>query len=291
MTDLATPRPAAAGGPGDGPVPTPGGPLSYIHWGPIIGGAIAAAAIWLVLMAFASAVGLATFSPSPTWRDASFALALLTGLWLLLAALLSFGVGGYLAGRVRSTWSTTADEVEFRDGAHGLLVWALAVVLGALITGATATALAAVSAGTTTVARPAQGEPAFLPYEIDRLLRSERRPETADPEARGEAGRILMRGVGRRDMAPEDRTYLTRLVMSRTGLSQSDADRRVSDVIASTRQAARRARGISVLIGFMTAASLAAGAAAAWFAAGIGGRHRDNAISPPLRWNWSRPVV
>jgi hypothetical protein len=291
MTDLATPRPAPAGAPGDGPVPTPGGPLSYIHWGPVIAGAIAAAAIWLVLMGFASAVGLATFSPSPTWRDASIALALLTGLWLLLSALFSFAVGGYLAGRVRSTWSTTADEVEFRDGAHGLLVWALAVVLGALIAWATATAITAVSAGTTTALRPAQGEPAFLAYELDRLFRSERRPEAADPEARAEAGRLIMRSVGRRDLPPEDRTYLTRLVMSRTGLSQSDADRRVSDVIASARQSARRARSISVIIGFMTAASLAAGAAAAWFAAGIGGRHRDNAISPPLRWNWSRPFV
>jgi hypothetical protein len=97
-----------------------------------------------------------------------------------------------------------------------------------------------------------------------------------------------MTGVGRRDIAPDDRTYLTRLVAARTGLAPPDAERRVADVLAKSRQAARRARATSVIIGFMTAASLAAGAAAAWFAAGIGGSHRDRAISPPLRWSWRR---
>ena len=288
MADLASPGTAPAAAPAEGPIPTPGGPLSYIHWGPVTAGAIAAAAVWFVLMTFATAVGLATLSPSPTWRDTSIALALLSGVWLLLVALGSFGLGGYLAGRVRSSWATSEDEVEFRDGAHGLLVWALAVVIGAVLTWATATALTSVSAGTTTVMRPTQGEPAFLAYELDRLFRSDRRPERADPEARAEAGRIIMTGVGRRDIGAEDRAYLVRLVAARTGLAPADAERRVSEVVAQARQAARRARASSVVIGFMTAASLAVGAAAAWFAAGIGGRHRDRAISPPLRWSWRR---
>ncbi|MFL5002048.1 MAG: hypothetical protein ACJ8DY_16825 [Xanthobacteraceae bacterium] len=288
MADLASPGTVPAAAPAEGPIPTPGGPLSYIHWGPVSAGAIAAAAVWFVLMTFASAVGLATLSPSPTWRDTSIALALLSGVWLLLVALGSFGLGGYLAGRVRSSWATSEDEVEFRDGAHGLLVWALAVVIGAVLTWATATALTSVSAGTTTVMRPTQGEPAFLAYELDRLFRSDGRPERADPEARAEAGRIIMTGVGRRDIGAEDRAYLVRLVAARTGLAPADAERRVSEVVAQARQAARRARASSVVIGFMTAASLAVGAAAAWFAAGIGGRHRDRAISPPLRWSWRR---
>src|SRR5262245_58013821 len=168
MTDLATPSTAR---PGDGPVPTPGGPLSYIHWGPVIAGAIAAAAAWLVLMTFAAAIGMITVSPSPTWRDTSVWLVLLSGLWLLLSSLVSFALGGYLAGRVRSTWAASPDEIEFRDGAHGLLAWALAIVLGAFLTWAT---VSAVSGGT--AMRPVAGEPAFLTYELDRLFRSERRP-------------------------------------------------------------------------------------------------------------------
>ena len=287
MTDLATPRPIPADAP-PGPVPTPGGPLSYIHWGPAIAGAVVAAATWLVLMAFASAVGLAIVSPSPTWRDSSVGLGVLTGAWLLLSALFSFGLGGYIAGRVRSSWATSDDEVEFRDGTHGLLVWALAIVLGAALTGLTATALGAIGAGSTTVLRPAQGEPAFLAYEIDRLLRSERRPEAADPELRGEAARIVMRGIGRSGMATDDFNHLVRVVAARTGIPQPDAQRRVAEVTDAAKQAAGRARALSVVIGFMTAASLALGAAAAWFAANIGGQHRDRAISPPLRFSWRR---
>jgi hypothetical protein len=274
---------------GDGPVPTPGGPLSYVHWGPVIAGAVVAAAAFFTLMTFASALGLAIASPSPTWRDGSVALALLSGVWVLLVALGCFGLGGYIAGRVRSSWATSVDEVEFRDGTHGLLVWALAVLLGAVLAWATATTFASVGAGTSGL-RPAQGEPAFLIYELDRLFRSERRPDTVDPEARAEAGRILMRGLGRSGLTAEDRTYLTRLVAARTGLSPGDADRRISQVREDARRAARRARAMAVIVGFMTAASLAAGAAAAWFAAGIGGRHRDGAISPPLRWTWRRAV-
>jgi len=270
----------------DGAVPTPGGPLSYLHWGPIVAGAIAAAASSFVLMSFAAAVGLALVSPSPTWRDSSIALTALTGLWLLLVALGSFGLGGYIAGRVRSTWSTKPDEVEFRDGLHGLLVWALAVVLGAVLGWLTAFSYAAI--GSSTIQRSPQGEPAFLAYEVDRLFRSDRRPNAPDSELRAEAGRILMASAGSREITSDDRAYLARLVAARTGLEVPQADRRVSEVLTVTREAARRARAISVVIGFMTAASLALGAAAAWFAAGVGGRHRDQAISPPLRWTWPR---
>ena len=50
----------------------------------------------------------------------------------------SFALGGYLAGRVRSTWQAADDEVEFRDGTHGLLVWAIGVVLGVALLWASA---------------------------------------------------------------------------------------------------------------------------------------------------------
>src|SRR5215467_15952264 len=102
MTDLATSSPAV---PAEGPVPTPGGPLSYIHWGPVFAGAIAAAAAFATLMTFGSGVGLSLASPSPTWRDTSIGLVLLSGVWILLVSLGSFALGGYLAGRVRSSWS------------------------------------------------------------------------------------------------------------------------------------------------------------------------------------------
>ena len=105
MSDIYRAPDAPAVAPGtrtDGAVPTPGGPLSYIHWGPVIAGAVVAAAASFVLMTFAGAIGLAVASPSPTWRDTSIALAILSGLWILLVAVGSSALGGYLAGRVRS---------------------------------------------------------------------------------------------------------------------------------------------------------------------------------------------
>ena len=71
-------------GPAAGPIATPGGPLSYIHWGPVIAGAVVAAAVWSVLMASASAIGLMIVSPSPTWRDTSVWLAILSGVWIIV---------------------------------------------------------------------------------------------------------------------------------------------------------------------------------------------------------------
>src|SRR6195256_3847114 len=107
---------------------------AYLHWNPILAGAIAAAALSFVLLSFGAAIGLSVASPSSSWRDTSSALALLGGLWLLLTSLASFGLGGYLAGRLRESWSAAAlDEVEFRDGIHGLLVWGLAIIIGALL--------------------------------------------------------------------------------------------------------------------------------------------------------------
>src|ERR1044071_345857 len=253
-------------GPGSGPIPTPGGPLSYIHWGPGIAGAIVAAATSFVLMGFASAVGLMVASPSPTWRDTSVWLAVLSGFWIIVVAVGSFALGGYLAGRVRSTWAASPDEVEFRDGTHGLIVWAIGVMLGAVLLAMTANSFAAGNAASPP--RDTAGAPSFLAYEIDRLFRSDRR-EPAAPELRAEAARIIMRGLGRTELPAEDRTQLVRLTTAVPGLSPPEADRRVTQVVTDALSAASRARSSAVILVCCLAAALAAAAAAAWFAAGI----------------------
>jgi hypothetical protein len=193
-----TSEPLPATGPQGGPVPTPGGPLSYIHWGPAIAGAVVAAGVAVVLHAFAGAIGLAVSSTAPTWRDASMALWLLSGLYLVLVALVSYGAGGCLAGRVRSSWKTAPDEIEFRDGTHGLLVWALATMLTALLALATAQAVTRTgtpSGGTRTSASVA-GEHAIA-YNLDGLFRAERRPADVDMTySRAEATRILLSASG-----------------------------------------------------------------------------------------------
>src|SRR4051812_17066951 len=173
VTQIVEDTTIAVGDVTDGPLPTPGGPLSYIHWGPVIAGAVVAAAVASVLHAFAAAIGLAVSSTSPTWRDASFALWALSGLYLIFVALVSYGCGAYLAGRVRSTWATSSEEIEFRDGAHGILVWALATLLTvALAFGASAAAtrLAAPGAETAGPSSSVGGEN-LIAYDLDRLFR------------------------------------------------------------------------------------------------------------------------
>jgi hypothetical protein len=267
------------------------GPI-YLSWAGIIAGAIAASALSFVLVTFGAAIGLALASPSATWRDTSVALALLSGLWLLLTALASFGLGGYLAGRMRARWATTttaADEINFRDGVHGLLVWSLAVVIGAGLAIASARAVAPPAANTAFAPGAASVEP-LLAFEIDRLFRSDRRQgEVIDADLRSQATRIISTSLGHADMAADDRAYLARMVMARTGLAQPDADRRVGEVIAAARKAVRRARASAVILAFMAAASLLCGAAAAWFAAGLGGRHRDGDTVPSFWVN--RPAM
>lgn len=273
---------------------------SYIHWGAAIAGALVAAAISFVLMTFGAGIGLSIASPSPTWRNASVGLALLSGLWILVVALGSFAAGGYVAGRMRMRLGpASSDEIDFRDGMHGAASWAIAVVLGALLTLAAARMLtpaflereggppaAATSAGA--------AEPRYFAYEVDRLLRAERQTGDAASlgQVRAEIGRLLASSLDERTYArDENRAHLVRLVAARTGLAAPDAERRVDTVVTQARERANRARRSAVVTAFMAAASLLLGLAAAWFAAGIGGRHRDGETVPSLTTSLRRPTI
>src|ERR1700759_4879445 len=105
-------------------------PAGRVAWSSIILGALVATAVSSILIAFGTAIGLGVSSASPSWRDASVALWLLSVIFLVLVALVSFGCGGYFAGRTRSIYgAATAEDVERRDAWHGIASWALAVVL------------------------------------------------------------------------------------------------------------------------------------------------------------------
>jgi len=258
---------------------------SFLQWTPVIAGALVASAISLVLIAFGSAIGLSILSSSPTWRDASPALAVLSGLFLLLTAIASFGLGGYVAGRLRERWHQSAhnDVVEFRDGTHGVVAWAIAVVITGIVAAASAAVIASREVQPATSPIATTSEP-LIAYELDRLFRAGQRPFEGDlTYTRTEAGRILLTATGRRGIAPEDRTYLVRLVATRTGISQPDAERRVDDAIAGATTAVRKARRGAVILAFATAVSLLVGAATAWYASCVGGRHRDG-VAPSLSW-------
>jgi hypothetical protein len=176
--------------------------------------------------------------------------------------------------------------MEFRDGTHGLLSWALAVVISGVAAAVIATAVSSKFVAPVTTPAANVGE-ALIAYDLDRLFRSERRDQGNLAYNRAEASRILLAATSRAGMKPDDREYLSRLVASQTGTAQPDAERRVDEAIAAATLAVKRARQSGVILGFSIAVSLLLGAAAAWFASCLGGQHRDQA-APPLRWNLSR---
>jgi hypothetical protein len=264
------------------PAVTNGCKSGYLEWSPIMLGAFAATALSSVLLGFGATVGLGISSASPTWRDASASLAVLSGLYLIIQAVLSFGLGGYLAGRIRGTTGGTpaaVEDTERTDGVHGLGSWALAVVMGAIL----AALIGAATISRTPSSRGVQASAAepLLSYELDRLLRAGRRANNLDLTGeRAEAGRILLTTSGHSGLSTDDRSYLIQQVGSLTGLSPPDAERRVDSVVASASTAIARSRRSTIIVAFSIATALLLGSVAAWAAACAGGRHRDGAPLP-----------
>jgi hypothetical protein len=274
MTEVTDPAPILGA--------SPAGPrVVYFQWSSLFGGAVVAASCFFVATAFATAIGLAVSSASPTWRDASVGLGTLSGAWIVLTAIGSFALGGYIAGRTRLTWQGNPDDIHFRDGLYGLVVWALGVMLGVALACASAASLSPVRQATGAPDASAS-EPSYLTYEIDRLFRSDSRPSADDPGLRAEAARILQRSLGGRDLGQDDNDRLVRMVATRANVAPAAAQQRVQQSIAEARDAARQARKNAILLGFTLAAALVASAAAAWGTAVIGGRHRDQNITPSM---------
>jgi len=258
-------------------VPVETGPVRYLDWGPVILGALGAAAMSVVLLAFGSALGLSVVSPYAYAGISAKGAAILAAVYLALVMVASFAAGGYLAGRMRSPWSTT-DETEshFRDGAHGFGVWSIGVLLGAALAasgvgavvsaaGKATTAIAA--AGTAGAAsNPALGQLSLSPtdYAIDRLLAPagapaapEATPATpggAQPAAAAAAAprtradleapmaRALAAGLTTPQLDVRDRTYLARVVSDQTGMPQAEAEKRVDATFADLKAAEQKAR-------------------------------------------------
>jgi hypothetical protein len=293
--------------------PTAG--ASFVEWGAVFAGAVLAAAIAFVLLTFGTAIGLSATSPWPNSGLSAKVIASLAVFWAMAQQIGAFMVGGYVAGRMRSRWhEPTQHEVEFRDGMHGGLVWAVGVVISAILVMATVGVLARagveVAGQTATVATESASDPMDL--VLDALLRPTTAaqagalaspppaaggqaqtpaaprarasaPSTGD-EVRAEMSRILANSVAKGSLSSENRAYLVQLVSQRAGISQQEADKRVNDAINTAREAADKARRAAVLAGFVTAAGLIISFGAAWWAALKGGNHRDNSI--PARFGF-----
>jgi hypothetical protein len=256
---------------------------SGVSWASIAAGAVTAAALTLLLVAFGAGIGLSAVSP---WSDSgvsgsSFEMG--TGIYLVIVGVMASAVGGYLAARLRTKWTGIhTHEAFFRDTAHGLLAWAFATIISAALLGGATSHLVGGAAGGLVAAAPQAAQNAS-PTDLatDKLFRSDTPAPAAtagagtDP-ARSEVSRILVASFrGNRDVSAADRGYLARLVAARTGLSQADAEKRVNDVIAETKQAIDDARRAAASFALWMAAAMLFGAFAASLAAVEGGQLRD----------------
>ena len=264
-----------------------------IEWSCVIAGAICASALAFVLHAFAGGIGISLSSTAPTWRDSSAVLVLLSGLYLVLVAVASYGFGAYITARLRVPSANTSDISEFRNGVDGLLVWALATLLTALIALTVAQAAPRLATASGSSAQTSVTGENIIAYDLDRLFRSERRPQGVAEDInypRAEAARILLTASSHRGMQAEDRSYLVRLVATVTGLAPPDAERRVDQVIAQAKDNISRARRTGVILGFMVGAAALLGPAAAWYIASVTGLYRDRRETLHPLWDWGRPA-
>jgi hypothetical protein len=295
---------------------------SAVSWGAIAAGAAAAASLSLILLILG--VGLGLSSVSPWTRDgvsaATFGVS--TILWLTLTQLLASATGGYLAGRLRTRWTELhTDEVYFRDTAHGFLAWAVASlataalltsVIGSILSGGVqagasmvggvaSTASSAVRSAAASAGTDQGNDGGPMGYFIDSLFRRDAAApaagaagsaigtdaaERAASKDSAEVSRIFM-NVSRSEPLPaEDIRYVGQIVAQRTGLSQQDAQKRVTDVYAkaqaklreaevAAREAADKARKASAYSALWLFVSLLVGAFIASLAATFGGRQRD----------------
>ena len=136
---------------------------SGVSWAAVFAGAFVAAAFSLALVALGAGIGLISVSPWSSNNPSVTTFTVLAAAWFIAVQLFASGVGGYIAGRLRTRWAGVhTDEVFFRDTAHGLLVWAVgAVIAAALLASAASSAVsgAAKLAGAATEAVGSAGGP------------------------------------------------------------------------------------------------------------------------------------
>lgn len=275
-----------------------------VSWGAVIAGAVVAAALSLILFLLGTGLGLSAISPWSRQGIDGTAFGLAAIVWITVTQMLAAGMGGYLTGRLRIKWpEAQADEVYFRDTAHGFLAWSVATLataalltttIGAIASGGAKTAAhvvgGAAHAGAIAMAGKhgqgahKRGENAYF---VDALFRKRSEggvndSETAAHPPVAEVTRILGHAGSWESLPAEDVRYLSQLVSTHTGLTPQEAEQRVTalqakakDAEAQAKAAADKARKVSIYITLWLFVSLLVGAFSASLAATWGGRCRD----------------
>ena len=317
VDDLGHPPALAVGYPGD-----ERSQASAVSWGAIAAGAAGVAALSLILLMLGVGLGLSAVSPWKQDGVSATTFGVSTILWITFTQLAASGMGGYLVGRLRTRWAAIhTDEVYFRDTAHGFLAWAVAslvtaalltstigsIISGGIQAGATiaggvamgATAGGAAVAGSERAKSDSDAGP--MAYFVDSLFRKDTNaapaaatsapatmPGGVPPQATStaEVSGIFMNALRTGALPPDDVRYVGQLVAQRTGLTQQEAEKRVTDTYArlqaklrdaeiAAKEAADKGRKASAYAAMWLFISLLIGAFVASLGATYGGRRRD----------------
>jgi len=286
-----------------------------VSWPAVAAGAVAIAALTLLLVAFGAGMGFSAVSP---WSDSGVSastFSIATGIYLVLIGVMSSAVGGYIAGRLRSKWTGVhTNEVFFRDTAHGFLAWAFATLISATALAST-TAYLANGAGAGLAGVTGQASRAANPADVyvDKLFRAPPAGSSAAAPAPSSANNAAganndnaaaananaapaaggntaaSNGQSRTeivrlwtadfrdgdDLSAADRGYVAQVVAARTGMSQADAQKRVNEVVTEAKTAIDKARRAAAKLSFWLTAALLFGAFAASLTGAEGGALRD----------------
>ena len=264
---------------------------SGVSWAAVIGGAFVAAAFYLILLALGAGMELSSISP---WSGASAPPSSLTNVslgWLVFSEIVASALGGYLAGRLRQLSGPQSIRARsfsrYSKWISG--AWAVALVISIIFLASAATSVVSrVAQARTEVQAAGSTENVAAPeaYFVDSLFRSDE-AVTADNDptrtvtvnkaaVSAEAARIVANALRESEMSAADQHYRPHLIAGTTGIGQSDASKRISDVLSDARQKEDTARKSSARLLIWLFFALIMGAFSASYAAMIGGKQRDH---------------
>lgn len=226
------------------PIPaTPVLVTNRLSWGALWGGAFVALAIWIVLYTLGSALGLTSLNVrDPNMRS----LGIITGIWGIVTPLIALFVGALITARAAGVIDRTVAVI------HGLVVWALTTVGGALLIGMIVSYLVGGVADVTGKAVQSSGSalgqvihgtqagssgssvfsslglnPNELLQPVNQRLEAEGKPAVTAQQLEEAAQDVVSRAI---QTGKLDRDTLTAAIADKTQLSRQDANQ-VADQI------------------------------------------------------------
>lgn len=236
------------------------GASSAVSWSAVFAGATVAAALSLILLLLGSGLGLSLISPWAQFGVSAKFIGISAILWLAITQIIAYGMGGYLAGRLRTKWlNIHTHEVYFRDTAHGFLVWAVASIATAVLLTSVISVIigGGLQTGVTVMNGSANMNGDLMSknnltigeaYLLDELFRKDPNADTAEINTQNfdntqssngnsyagsstsEVTRILLNTLQLGSLPEADLKYVGHVVSMRTGLNQEAAEQRVADI-------------------------------------------------------------